>query len=178
MGARYESVMQDLEEEEYEAVHLLEAEYVRIEEGERIGGEEEERGKRPVWSGTHAVFKIKDEWYRAFRQIGGAEARSGHAINAADSQWFSVLDLLELRREEGFGQLRWCIRLDHAVLDLDFPCEKARLHFDFDINLHTGLIRVAWQDMLIRFLKTERALRLLLEQVRRPPPQPLAYAAH
>jgi hypothetical protein len=178
MGARHESVMQDLEEEEYEAVHLLEAEYVRIEEGGKMGGEDEERGKRPVWSGTHAVFKIKDEWYRAFRQISGAEARGGHAINAADSQWFSVLDLLELRREERFGQLRWCIRLDHAVLDLDFPCVKDRLHFDLDINLHTGLIRVAWQDMLIRFLKTERALRLLLEEVRLPLPQPLAYTTH
>jgi hypothetical protein len=154
--------MEELDEEQYEAIHLLEAQFVRM-EWDTV---EDAGTNRPVWSGTHAVFKIAEEWYRAFRQIGGAEARGGHTIDDADAQWLHVLDWLELRRaEEGFGTLRWCIRLDHAVLDLDFPVETGRLHFDVDVNLNTGLIRVAWKDMLVRFLKTERALRLLLEQV-------------
>jgi hypothetical protein len=76
------------------------------------------------------------------------------------------LHRLELRRtEEGFGTLRWCIRLDEAVLDLNFPLEKGRNHFDVDVYLHTGKIRVAWKDMLLQFLKTETALRRLIDEV-------------
>jgi hypothetical protein len=167
LGSRHARPMEELDEEQYEAVHMLEARFQHVEwnTAPAMGT------SRPVWSGTHAVFKIAEDWYRAFRQIGGAEARGGHAIDDADPQWDNVLDRLELQRsEEGFGTLRWCIRLDHAVLDLDFPCEKGRLHFDVDVNLHTGLIRVAWKDMLVRFLKTERALRILLERVRPPRP--------
>jgi hypothetical protein len=64
--------------------------------------------------------------------------------------------------------LRWCIKLDHAVLDLDFPVETGRKHFDVDVNLNTGLVRVAWKDMLLGFLKTERALRRMMNEVRIP----------
>jgi hypothetical protein len=159
--------MEDLDDDEYEDVHLLKAGFVRV-EGRASGvQEEQEQGRRPIWSYTHAVFKIADQWYRAFETIGGAEAKNGHVILDADEYWGGVLDRLELQREEeGFGTLRWCIRLDHAVLDLDFPCEKDHMHFDFNVSLETGYIRVAWKDMLVRFLKTERALRLLMEEVR------------
>ncbi|KAI4954035.1 hypothetical protein J4E91_001744 [Alternaria rosae] len=160
--------MEDLDDEQYEAVQLLEARFAHVEC--ETGADLETN--RPVWGATHAVFKISDEWYRAFRHVGGAEASDGHTLDDADPSWYSVLDRLQLRRrEEGFGTLRWCIRLDHAVLDLDLPCEWRRMNFDFNVHLRTGLIRVAWKDMLVRFLKTERQYRLLLEQVPLPSKQ-------
>jgi hypothetical protein len=153
--------MEDLDEEEHEAVHLLEAGFLRIEEDTKCLED-----KRPIWSNKHAVFKIKEEWYRAFRTMCGLETKPGDTINDVEPRWYGVLGRLALlREEEQFGQLRWCIRLNHAVLDLDFPLDKDRLHFDFNVDLRTGLVRVAWKDMLVRFLKTERALRVLMEQV-------------
>ncbi|CAN9245741.1 unnamed protein product [Alternaria alternata] len=164
-GPRHGPFMEDLDEEEHEAVHLLEAGFLRIEEDTKCLED-----KRPIWSNKHAVFKIKEEWYRAFRTMCGLETKPGDTINDVEPRWYGVLGRLALlREEEQFGQLRWCIRLDHAVLDLDFPLDKDRLHFDFNVDLRTGLVRVAWKDMLVRFLKTERALRVLLEQKRDSP---------
>ncbi|KAI4650317.1 uncharacterized protein J4E79_009586 [Alternaria viburni] len=161
MGARDFGLMVDLDDEQYESVHLLEAGFSHVEWDTASDPET----NRPAWSATHAVFEIAEEWYDAFRHVGGAEAHDGDTILDVDSDWYSVLDRLQLRRrEEYFGTLRWCIRLDHAVWDLDLPCEWRRMHFDVDVTLQTGLIRVAWKDMLIRFLKTERQYRLLLEQ--------------
>ncbi|KAG9191328.1 hypothetical protein G6011_09416 [Alternaria panax] len=167
MGRRSEPVMQDLDEEEYESIHLIEADFIRVEEEE--GETTCQQEKRPIWSSKHAVFKIKDEWYRAFRDVNGLETEPGDTINHVEREWDGVLGRLAFLQEEDFGQLRWCIRLDHAVLDLDFPVHKAGLHLDFDTNLHTGSIRVAWKAMLVRFLRTERALRVLMEQKRDSP---------
>ena len=168
MGARDFGLMVDLDDEQYESIHLLEAGFSHVEWDTASDPET----NRPAWSATHAVFEIAEEWYDAFRHVGGAEAHDGDTILDVDSDWYSVLDRLQLRRrEEYFGTLRWCIRLDHAVLDMDLPCEWRRMHFDVDVTLQTGLIRVAWKDMLVRFLKTERQYRLLLEQVRLPSKQ-------
>ncbi|KAL1797974.1 hypothetical protein ACET3X_004580 [Alternaria dauci] len=162
VGPRDDPRMDVLDDEEYEAVHLIEADFVSIEQDAKCLEE-----KRPIWSGKHAVFRIKDEWYRAFRTICGLETQPGDTLNGVAPQWLGLLDRLAmLQNEELYGLLRWCIRLDHAVLDLDFPVDINRLHFDFDVNLRTGLVRVAWKDMLVRFLKTERALRILMDEKR------------
>jgi hypothetical protein len=164
MGSRHSRPMESLDDSDYEAIHLLEARFKHVEKPTEDALDTSR--PKPIWSGTHAVFTIQNEWFREFREIGGAASRDGHTVQDADAQWFNTLDRLELRRpEEGFGALRWCIRLDHAVLDLDFPVETGRTHFDIDVNLHTGLIRVAWKDMLLRFLKTERALRRMMDEV-------------
>ncbi|KAF1940056.1 hypothetical protein EJ02DRAFT_350879 [Clathrospora elynae] len=163
MGSRYLRPMEHLNDEQYEKIHLLRARFRCIEKAE-----EEDMGtqqSKPVWSGTHALFQIDEEWFRDFRQIGGAAARGGDTTQDADTRWLSTLDRLELQRpEEGFGTLRWCIRLDYAVLDMDFPLEAGRNTFDVDVHLHSGRVRVAWREMLFRFLKTERSLRRLLEK--------------
>lgn len=173
MGSRHSRAMESLDDDEdYAAIHLLEARFERIETGASASGDDDDDDNdqatgRPIWSGSHAVFRVDDEWYRQFHRVGGAQDRQGNTIDDADARWSRTLDRLELRRpEEGFGTLRWCIRLDHAVLDLDFPAEADRLHFDVRVNLATRCVRVAWRDMLVRFLKTERALRLMLDEVR------------
>ncbi|KAH7552210.1 hypothetical protein J3E72DRAFT_248099 [Bipolaris maydis] len=170
MGSRHSRAMESLDDDEdYAAIHLLEARFERIETGASASGDNDNDNDqatgKPIWSGSHAVFRLDDEWYRQFHRVGGAQDRQGNTIDDADARWSRTLDRLELRRpEEGFGTLRWCIRLDHAVLDLDFPVEADRLHFDVRVNLATRCVRVAWRDMLVRFLKTERALRIILEK--------------
>ena len=164
MGPRHSRHMEALDDEQYEQIHLLHAHFQRIEDS----GEDDADARRskPIWSGTHAVFRIDDDWFQSFRQIGGAAARGGDTIEDADTWWLNTLDRLELRRaEEGFGTLRWCIKLDHSVLDMDFPLEPGRNTFDVHVHLHTRSIRVGWKDMLVRFLKTETALRRMMEEV-------------
>jgi hypothetical protein len=169
MGPKHSRYMAELDDSEYDVIHLLEARFQHIEKP--CEDAMDTSRPRPIWSGTHAVFYVSNAWFAEFGSISGAESRDGHAVRDADPEWFDTLDRLELcRAEEGFGTLRWCIRLDHAVLDLDFPVEKGRTHFDVHVNLHNGLIRVAWKDMLLRFLKTERALRLMIDEVTRPYP--------
>ncbi|KAF1834713.1 hypothetical protein BDW02DRAFT_579392 [Decorospora gaudefroyi] len=162
MGARDSRPMEFLDDSDYESIHLLRARFQRVERITEPASDTER--SNPVWNGAKGVFKIDDEWFRAFHHVGGAAAGPGDTIEDADPRWLNTLDRLELHRpEEGFGTLRWCIRLDHAVLDLDFPVEGGRTHFGFDPNLHTGLVTIEWRGMLLRFLKTERALRRLLD---------------
>lgn len=167
MGSKHSRHMEGLDDEQYEQIHLLIARFHYIEHT----GEKEDGTSflRPIWSGTHAVFHIEDDWFQSFRQIGGAAARGGDTIEDADTRWLNTLDRLELRRaEEGFGTLRWCIKLDHSVLDMDFPLEIGRNTFDIDVRLHTRTLRVGWKDMLVQALKTERALRRMMEEVSPP----------
>jgi hypothetical protein len=105
MGSRHSRPMESLDASDYEAIHLLEAYFHHI---EKPSEDTKDTGRsKPIWSGTHAVFKIADEWFREFREVGGAASRDGHAIQDADGQWFNTLDRLELHRtEEGFGQSR------------------------------------------------------------------------
>ncbi|KAF2126596.1 hypothetical protein P153DRAFT_369292 [Dothidotthia symphoricarpi CBS 119687] len=164
MGSRDSGRLSSLSDEEFDQIHLLRAPFLHI---DNTAGEEKQEG--PVWGREHAVFQIGDSWFQAFRQIGGAAAKDGDTVEDADTKWLNLLDRLELRRaEKGFGTLRWCLKLDHAVLDMDFPLEVGRNTFDVDVHLHKKSVRVAWKPMLFQFLKTERALRKLMKEERDP----------
>jgi hypothetical protein len=149
-----------MSEETYDAIRLLPANFDRVEYTNEL-----ENPVGPVWNSTHAIFRIEDDWFEAFRVLGGAERRNGDTVEDADSVWVTTLEKLELRRlEEGYGTLRWCIKLDHAVLDLDLPLEKHRHSFEIDVSLSDGEVRVAWKPMLLGFLKTETALRRMMKE--------------
>ena len=149
-----------MSEESYDEIRLLPANFDRVEYAAESGD-----ATGPAWNSTHAIFRIEDEWFGAFRFLGGAERRKGDTIKDADSVWETTLEKLELRRpEEGYGTLRWCIKLDHAVLDLDLPLEKHRHSFEIDVSLSEREVRVAWKPMLSGFLKTETALRRMMEE--------------
>jgi hypothetical protein len=149
-----------LSEENYDAIRLLPANFDRVEYTNEPG-----KAVGPAWTSTHAIFRIEDEWFDAFRELGGAKRRGGQTLEDADSVWLNTLSSLELKSsEEGFGTLRWCIKLDHAVFDLDPPLGKRRRSFEVDIRLGQREVRVAWKPMLLGFLKTETALRRMMEE--------------
>ncbi|EDU48896.1 F-box-like multi-domain protein [Pyrenophora tritici-repentis] len=164
MGSRYSHPLTALDDEQYERLHLLRARF------ECIQGptpDASAKNDTPVWSGRQALFRIDDSWLDEFRHISGAAARKGD-IWDSDRLWIDALSRLCLcSSDELIGTLRWCIRLDHAVLDLDFSAQ--RLVSEVCFSMRKGSIRINWKDTMFRFLKTERALRLMLEKKRNSP---------
>ena len=161
LGPRYSDPLVELDDEQYEKIHLMRAHFKCI-QGQ--ASDEPTKKETPVWSGRNALFKLDDRWVDDFVHISGAAARQGDTVWDADSQWTETLKRLYLHSSENlFGTLRWCIKLDHAVLDLDFPIERLqdKMHF----YIRQGYIQIDWKDTMLRFLKTERALRLMLEKV-------------
>lgn len=162
LGPRYSDPMVELDDEQYEKIHLMRARFKCI-QGQASDGPAKK--ETPVWSARNALFKVDDSWLDDFVHISGAAARQGNTVWDADNQWTDTLKRLNLHSsEEVFGTLRWCIRLDHAVLDLDFPIERLQNKMRFYIHPDC-YIQLDWKDTILRFLKTERALRLMLEKV-------------
>lgn len=156
----------DLEDEEYEKIHLLRARFLQMSK-RGTAHQPSLESQRFIWNEQYAIFQIDDEWSQDFQRIGGEADRTESVFLDSDPKWFDILDKLELQKsEEGFGTLRWCMHVDQAVLDLDFGLELGRRNFYIEISLPRGTITVAWKDMLFRFLKTERALRITMEEVR------------
>ncbi|OAL05485.1 hypothetical protein IQ06DRAFT_289638 [Phaeosphaeriaceae sp. SRC1lsM3a] len=165
LGPRTLWPLQNLTNEQYDRMQFLRAEFLHVEHS----GTTQEQGpnKGPVWGSTHAIFKIDYSKFGA--KPGFDDAKDGYdsTIEYASTIWHNAQSRLELAgSEEGFGTLRWCTRLDYAVFDLDFPLEANRNSFNLRVNLDKGIVKVAWKELLFNFLKTERALRCLLEEKR------------
>ncbi|EFQ93726.1 hypothetical protein PTT_08789 [Pyrenophora teres f. teres 0-1] len=160
LGSRYSHPLAALDDEQYEKLHLLRARFDCI-QGQ--AADALAKSDTPVWSGKKALFRVDGSWLDEFRHISGAAARKGD-IWDSDRLWMDVLNRLCLRSsDEVIGTLRWCIRLDHAVLDVDFSAQ--RLGSEVCFYMREGSIQINWKDTMVRFLKTERALRLMLEKV-------------
>ncbi|KAH7384183.1 hypothetical protein DE146DRAFT_622149 [Phaeosphaeria sp. MPI-PUGE-AT-0046c] len=163
LGPRTLWPLQNLTNEQYDRMQFLCATFVHVEHPGTT--QEQTAHKGPVWGSTHAVFKIDYSKFGAKPGFDDAQDGYDSTIEYASTIWRNAQSRLELAgSEEGFGTLRWCTRLDYAVLDLDFPLEASRNSYDLHVDLDKGTIRVAWKKMLFDFLKTERALRCLLEE--------------
>jgi hypothetical protein len=164
LGPRNMWPLQNLTDEQYDRMKFLYANFQHVED---IGSNETRTlQSSPIWCSKYAVFKIDYSNFGANPEVYDAGLEYDGTIEYADAIWNNALNRLELEgTEEGFGTLRWCIKLDHAVLDLDFPLDATRTSFDIAINLHSGTIKVAWKEMLFRFLKSEAELRRMLDQV-------------
>jgi hypothetical protein len=164
LGPRNMWPLQNLTDEQYDRMQFLYADFQHVED---IGSIElRPLHSNPIWCSKYAVFKIDYSYFGANPKLYDANLEYDSTIEYADAIWNNALNRLELAgTEEGFGSLRWCVKLDHAVLDVDFPLDAARKSFDIVINLHNATIKVAWKDMLWSFLKTEGALRRMLDQV-------------
>jgi hypothetical protein len=149
LGPRSSAYLQHLSEEHYDQIRFLSASFLKVE-----GATDNQSSNGPIWCKTQAVFKLEID-----------PEEEGAFLGDAHAEWRRAERLGLLGFEEGFGTLRWCIKLDQAVLDLDFPLEAERNSLDVRVDLEEATIRVSWKDMLFRFLKTETALRRLTSQV-------------
>ncbi|PVH92606.1 hypothetical protein DM02DRAFT_677399 [Periconia macrospinosa] len=103
---------------------------------------------------SHAIFRIDQKWMDALSSTRDIISL-GSPLDQHLREALGVLQLIE--DEKRFGTLRWCIRLDGAVGELDFPIEAARNSFTVDLS--SGRLMLEWKDLLFRFLKTETLLR-------------------
>ncbi|KAH6642268.1 hypothetical protein C7974DRAFT_303418 [Boeremia exigua] len=161
LGPLESIINEDLEDEEYEELHLVRADFDSLRDGVPLPNAPSEKRVGPPWSQSHAAFKMDKQW------------RDRH-------QWWNdfhsdlpsanrLLSQLEPQRpSQGFGALIWMIQLDTAVLDLEIPLEPGRRTFDVTVDLNplatSVAVYVEWKPMLRRFLKQERALRRLMEE--------------
>jgi hypothetical protein len=123
---------------------------------ERSGGE-----RVAKWSGTRAIFKIEEKWMELYNRV--------HQLTMTLAQdktpWLDLVEKLKVRRDEdSYGTIRWCLQLDQAVLELDYPVEALR--DSFTVDLTNGTIVVYWKRLLLRFLKTEALFQKTVEAVR------------
>ncbi|KAH8725789.1 hypothetical protein GQ44DRAFT_680500 [Phaeosphaeriaceae sp. PMI808] len=164
MGPRELYPMRELTKEQYNRIRFLHARFQYI---EKDPDTKSSNVSGCVWDSTHAVFKIDDSWFEAFRKVGGSAVSEDDLTHPDDAKWMPIFDTLEIRQvEDDFGKLTWAINLDHAVLDLDLPLGIGSNALGVDVRLEERIVRVAWKDMLFRFLKTETALRHMLDAKR------------
>ncbi|KAF2825703.1 hypothetical protein CC86DRAFT_406974 [Ophiobolus disseminans] len=162
LGSEEAFSMSQLTPEQYDRLHVVTAQFQKV---ENEHGNGMSKSDSAIWSSPYAVFQIEDNWLDAFRDIFGIDAGVASTREVGDAMWGFQFDRLQLRRaEEGFGRLRWCIKLDQAVLDLSLPLESSRNEFNLEVELSKRTIRVRWKDMLFGFLKTEATLRRMIEK--------------
>ncbi|KAH7067522.1 hypothetical protein BKA63DRAFT_424228 [Paraphoma chrysanthemicola] len=162
VGPRDAPYMSVLTDEQYDQLYLLRANFLGMSTAD---GAHIPSFDGPIWGATHAIFKVDDSWMnclQAFENVAKRENREDDAMEL----WIWALERLQMRRErDSFGNLSWCMKLDHAVLDADIPPYDVSNAVWFQLGSNGKLrIIVAWKDMLVRFFKTERALRRMLEQ--------------
>ncbi|KAF1921527.1 hypothetical protein BDU57DRAFT_437021 [Ampelomyces quisqualis] len=169
VGPRFMWPLQNLSDELYDRMQFLYADFHHVEDvvaNERgrwnCAAEERRSVGGPLWSKKHAVFDIDYSNFGAKPKTDNAGQVFDSTIDYAETIWQHATRRLELSSvEEGHGSLKWCIKIDHAVQDLDVPLETSRIGFDVAVNLDKGIVKVAWKDMLFQFFKTESALRRL-----------------
>jgi hypothetical protein len=151
LGPRSLLDMRVLGHSEYEKLHLM---LTRLQSMDGVPSlPDAQQDSRPPWAITHALFNMRHAWFAAHEALKAPRSKS------------SMLSQISLcRTDQAYGTLTWIIKLDTAVLDLDLPLEPHRRHFDFDVDMKTYTLRVQWKAMLFRFLRTERALRLLMDK--------------
>jgi hypothetical protein len=143
-----------LQHHDYEQLHLVPTRLQSMENGTPSSGDVQQKSN-PPWANRHSMFRMRYSWFAKHK------ARS---VLIPNSSLLSPLSLC--RTDQAYGTLTWVIKLDTAVLDLDLPLEPHRRRFDVDVDMKTWTIRVEWKPMLFRFLKTERAFRLLMDKER------------
>ncbi|PSN59381.1 hypothetical protein BS50DRAFT_230617 [Corynespora cassiicola Philippines] len=160
LGSRSKYPLDIIKSEDYDDIYLLRARFSHLEDEHASTS----RRTNAKWGATHAVFEINDKWFEYFAQIGGSVQREERSHG-----WAEIMFDLELGadEEEGqYGTLRWCMRVDKAVLDLGFTARDS-VNGIFQVDLEARTVRMEWKQALFDFLKTETALQKLLHSKRK-----------
>ncbi|KAF2646079.1 hypothetical protein P280DRAFT_485870 [Massarina eburnea CBS 473.64] len=116
------------------------------------------------WNEVSATFQIDTKWMRWFssRDAEIIATQTNYDINP----WRALVRRLELQvAEECHGTLRWCLRIDNIVLDLELPVEVLSSSNSMHVDLRSGKIVLQWRRLLFRFLKVATMFRKLLDEV-------------
>ncbi|KAL5420704.1 hypothetical protein PMIN04_006269 [Paraphaeosphaeria minitans] len=141
----------------YEELAYMRCSFERLEDSVEAAGPKLTNAK---WVARHAVFRVDDGWHDKFLL---AETLSADRNKAHNFQ--SLVERLHLEGSaDGFGKMRWCMRLDSAVLDLEFPVQALRERLTLD--LPSKRVVIEWKRLLFQFLQGETQLRTIMEQKR------------
>jgi hypothetical protein len=137
--------------EDYESIHLLRMCFRDMstfpEENVTDGP------KGPKWSGICATFDNRDGWSERYERGVRWDTELGTGIE-------DLMDPNDVTAHS--GALNWCVKLDSAVLDVE-PYWKRYLQVD----IPSATVVFPWRDLLFSFLKTETAIRKMIEEVSR-----------
>jgi hypothetical protein len=145
---------------EYEQIKFIRAHF------EQPDDYDSEARTKAKWDHDLAVFAIDDTWRQSFAGIVHHTTDNGVLRPA----WRSLLDYAALEGDEQHhGPLTWCLKLDNAVMDLDFSRESLKQYVSVDLVTHKIILE--WKQCLLDFLRTETRIRQLMQEVsvhRRP----------
>lgn len=112
------------------------------------------------WEGQYAIFSADGAWQTQFLQCDKQLKDSGKWPN-----WNYLRQRLQfdLPATDSFGKMRWCMRLDAVVLDLEYSIETLQDKLSVDLLCGKGVL--VWKDIFIRFIKSATELRIIMEQV-------------
>ncbi|KAI8931928.1 hypothetical protein NX059_010829 [Plenodomus lindquistii] len=169
LGSREARTMRALTDEQYDDLHLMRAQFSHVEQDSSS-----DEKSSSVWNSKYAIFQVDRTWCQKWKAVNDIP---GSAENSREARilWFNTLQKLEhIGGTQGFGALRWCMRLDHAVLDLAFPRDDdddddEKTQFTFGTSTSEGKLRISWRNLLFDFLKTETGLRRLMEKKQSSP---------
>lgn len=153
-------LMERISDEDYDRLCLMRLRFQGMKESGNYGTPGAP-ARKPAWNNSHAVFRMDEDWLREF-----SDACRLNTFYGMDLWLYIERRLIWMLVGHGLGELQWCIRLDHAVLDLKYPLHDGHVPDKFDFDLDGWGIVIAWDDMLRGFLKTEAALRRLIGQAR------------
>lgn len=157
LGDRGERPLCPLTDEQYYDIWLVRADFERLED---VTSNQPDSAK---WSPAHAVFRIEERWYEHYDSIAD-HLRVGALVGIGPLQSIIFERLQLLGEQEVHGTLRWCIRLDEAVLDINFPIDASAEYIEIDID--KKMVTIQWKYLLQRFLKVETLFRITMTKVR------------
>ncbi|KAF2873623.1 hypothetical protein BDV95DRAFT_489848 [Massariosphaeria phaeospora] len=161
-GPKTQRHMHSLAEDVYEQINLLRAHFSHVTHSPTAPLKRKEDGAK--WSGSRAVFHIENSWLEAFDRVFD----TNDPVLQSDFQSRSIVYNLEGYADDDYGTLRWCMKLDKAVLDVPFPRGPEGMS-SIDVSMTNRTVILSWKRVLFEFLKMETALRKKLEKKRDSP---------
>ncbi|KAF2796736.1 hypothetical protein K505DRAFT_415529 [Melanomma pulvis-pyrius CBS 109.77] len=145
--------LEPLSEAEYEKLHLLRVRFLHMADERTWSPMEEPRRSGPKWACNYAIFGNDNGWRHDMEQCMVPFAQLDEAIR---------FRLEPCAVEEYYGALKWCVRLDEAVLDVEVMIQARKMFVDFVfVEVHAY-----WKDLLFGLLKTETMLRKKMDEKR------------
>lgn len=159
-GSLAEFLELGLDETMYESVALVRCKFQEL--GSRTDAKDP-RTANARWAQARATFNIDETWRQEYLKI--CEQLSPEDQDFWDDLFFELGHPWTNSNAQAYGILKWCMRLDDAVLDLEFPAEALRNKIHLGDAWGNEVVIEKWRDVLLRFIKTTTLLEKRMNQV-------------